>query len=204
MKLPLAEDAGDRVDLCSPHRQSLNKFDLCEMWLVWHGVDPSLKWSRKDGDCVRKGMQFGKASTVVDAAHPACILKTKKQHQWAVWSTSSLVLHSNNLSVGFVYVFFLTCNILLSLLMGGGQNHIMGLSDMVMIKDNHISTAGGIINAIKSYGRDHDSCGSRQCAVCSVSSQVGIDHLEDIVMAVNIIVLNTKTENDFFKNGFFC
>ncbi|MEI7663281.1 MAG: carboxylating nicotinate-nucleotide diphosphorylase [Bacteroidota bacterium] len=31
---------------------------------------------------------------------------------------------------------------------GGGQNHRMGLYDMVMIKDNHVDYAGGIIPAI--------------------------------------------------------
>lgn len=32
--------------------------------------------------------------------------------------------------------------------MGGGQNHRMGLYDMVLIKDNHIDAAGGISNAV--------------------------------------------------------
>ena len=32
---------------------------------------------------------------------------------------------------------------------GGGENHRMGLYDMIMLKDNHIDYAGGIINAIK-------------------------------------------------------
>lgn len=32
---------------------------------------------------------------------------------------------------------------------GGGTNHRIGLYDMVMIKDNHISVAGGITNAVK-------------------------------------------------------
>jgi nicotinate-nucleotide pyrophosphorylase (carboxylating) len=32
---------------------------------------------------------------------------------------------------------------------GGAHNHRMGLYDMVMIKDNHISVAGGILNAVK-------------------------------------------------------
>jgi nicotinate-nucleotide pyrophosphorylase (carboxylating) len=32
---------------------------------------------------------------------------------------------------------------------GGGTNHRMGLYDMVMIKDNHISVAGGIKNAVQ-------------------------------------------------------
>jgi len=33
--------------------------------------------------------------------------------------------------------------------MGGGENHRMGLYDMIMIKDNHIDFAGGINNAIE-------------------------------------------------------
>lgn len=32
---------------------------------------------------------------------------------------------------------------------GGGENHRMGLFDMILIKDNHIDFAGGIENAIK-------------------------------------------------------
>lgn len=32
---------------------------------------------------------------------------------------------------------------------GGGENHRMGLFDMIMLKDNHIDFAGGITNAIK-------------------------------------------------------
>ncbi len=43
--------------------------------------------------------------------------------------------------------------------MGGGENHRMGLFDMVMIKDNHIRAAGGITAAVKkireSYGASY-------------------------------------------------
>jgi nicotinate-nucleotide pyrophosphorylase (carboxylating) len=38
--------------------------------------------------------------------------------------------------------------------MGGGQNHRIGLYDMVMVKDNHIDAAGSItaaVNAVRSY-----------------------------------------------------
>lgn len=33
--------------------------------------------------------------------------------------------------------------------MGGGQNHRIGLFDMILIKDNHITSAGGIGSAVK-------------------------------------------------------
>ncbi|KAE8637515.1 hypothetical protein CSA_004748 [Cucumis sativus] len=63
---------------------------------------------------------------MADAASPACILETRK-------TAPGLRLVDK-----------------WAVLIGGGQNHRMGLFDMVLIKDNHISAAGGISNAIKS------------------------------------------------------
>ncbi|KAL6957995.1 Quinolinate phosphoribosyltransferase [decarboxylating] 1a, partial [Sarracenia purpurea var. burkii] len=170
IKLALAEDAGDRGDVTcmatipadmEVEAHFLAKEDgvvagiaLAEM--VFSEVDPALKvdWARKDGDYIQKGLQFGKVhgrahnvvvaervvlnfmqrmsgiatltKAMADAAHPACILETRKTapglrlvDKWAV-------------------------------LIGGGQNHRMGLFDMVMIKDNHISIAGGVRNALRS------------------------------------------------------
>ena len=45
---------------------------------------------------------------------------------------------------------------------GGGENHRMGLYDMVMIKDNHIAAAGGITAAVTrtaEYLRSHGMVG---------------------------------------------
>ena len=36
-----------------------------------------------------------------------------------------------------------------AVLMGGGNNHRIGLFDMVMIKDNHVTAAGGVVPAIQ-------------------------------------------------------
>lgn len=38
---------------------------------------------------------------------------------------------------------------------GGGRNHRMGLSDMVLIKDNHIDGAGGITEAVRRVRETH-------------------------------------------------
>jgi nicotinate-nucleotide pyrophosphorylase (carboxylating) len=38
---------------------------------------------------------------------------------------------------------------------GGGQNHRMGLHDMVLIKDNHIDGAGGITEAVQRVRKTH-------------------------------------------------
>lgn len=42
---------------------------------------------------------------------------------------------------------------------GGGENHRMGLYDMVLIKDNHIALTGGIAEAVK---RARENMGSRK------------------------------------------
>ncbi|XWS34508.1 hypothetical protein CRYUN_Cryun21dG0044400 [Craigia yunnanensis] len=122
IKLALAEDAGNRGDVTcmatipfdmKVDAHFLAKEDgiiagiaLAEM--VFQEVDPSLKveWSRKDGDYVWKGLQFGKVygrahsivvaerialnfmqrmsgivtltKAMADAAHPAYILETRK------------------------------------------------------------------------------------------------------------------------------
>ena len=36
-----------------------------------------------------------------------------------------------------------------AVLIGGGANHRMGLFDMVMIKNNHVDAAGGILPAVR-------------------------------------------------------
>ncbi len=43
--------------------------------------------------------------------------------------------------------------------MGGGQNHRIGLYDMVMIKDNHIDAAGGITAAVEQVRANPDAKG---------------------------------------------
>jgi nicotinate-nucleotide pyrophosphorylase (carboxylating) len=51
---------------------------------------------------------------------------------------------------------------------GGGENHRMGLFDMILIKENHIKAAGGISEAIKKAKakyRSFGSCGKKRIEV---------------------------------------
>ena len=44
-------------------------------------------------------------------------------------------------------------------MIGGGENHRLGLFDMVLVKDNHIAVAGGVANALDAvaqYLRDNN------------------------------------------------
>lgn len=170
IKLALAEDSADRGDVTSlatiassmeVEAQFLAKEDgivggisLAEM--IFHEVDPSLKveWFQKDGDRVNKGLRLGKVygrahsivlaervalnfmqrmsgiatltKAMADAAYPAVILETRK-------TAPGLRLVDK-----------------WAVLIGGGKNHRLGLFDMVLIKDNHISIAGGVTKALKS------------------------------------------------------
>ncbi|XP_019432220.1 PREDICTED: nicotinate-nucleotide pyrophosphorylase [carboxylating], chloroplastic isoform X2 [Lupinus angustifolius] len=169
IKLALAEDAGDRGDVTClatiPSDMEVEAYFLAKedgiiagialAEMIFHEVDPSLKveWSKNDGEFIHKGLQFGKVhgrahniivaervvlnfmqrmsgiatltKAMADAAHPAYILETRK-------TAPGLRLLDK-----------------WAVLIGGGRNHRMGLFDMVMIKDNHISTAGGVTNAIR-------------------------------------------------------
>jgi nicotinate-nucleotide pyrophosphorylase (carboxylating) len=58
--------------------------------------------------------------------------------------------------------------------MGGGENHRMGLFDMVLLKDNHIDFAGGIVPAIEGVHRYMDERG------LSLPVEVEVRSLEDI------------------------
>ncbi|KAK9052218.1 hypothetical protein SSX86_028846 [Deinandra increscens subsp. villosa] len=168
--LALSEDAGDKGDVTClatiPTEMEVEAYFLAKddgivagialAEMIFNEVDPTLKveWFRKDGDDVVRGLKFGKVhgrahsivvaervvlnfmqrmsgiatltKAMADAARPACILETRK--------TAPALRLVDKWAV----------------LIGGGQNHRMGLFDMVMIKDNHISIAGGVSNALKS------------------------------------------------------
>lgn len=170
IQLALSEDAGDLGDVSckatipvdlESEAYFIAKEDgivagiaLAEM--IFAEVDPLLKveWFVKDGDKVHKGLKFGKVQgkahniviaervvlnfmqrmsgiatltkAMAYAAHPAYILETRK-------TAPGLRLVDK-----------------WAVLIGGGKNHRMGLFDMVMIKDNHISAAGGVSKALES------------------------------------------------------
>lgn len=81
-----------------------------------------------------------------------------------------------------------------SVLTGGGTNHRIGLFDMVMIKDNHIKAAGGImpaINKIKSAVSHEIKIEVETTNLDEV--QLAIDSGADIIMLDNMSVEQMKT-----------
>ena len=58
---------------------------------------------------------------------------------------------------------------------GGGENHRIGLFDMVLLKDNHIDFAGGIVPAIKSVKEYLKEKGKNIPIECEVRSLEDVD-----------------------------
>jgi len=71
---------------------------------------------------------------------------------------------------------------------GGGENHRIGLYDMVLIKDNHIKVAGGIRNAVEQIRKQVPS--GIQIEVETTSLE---EVLEALSMKVDIIMLDNMS-----------
>lgn len=80
--------------------------------------------------------------------------------------------------------------------MGGGQNHRFGLFDLVLIKDNHIDAAGGVVQAIDRAKRYLSQTG----AVMNVEVEVrSIAELQEAIGAgPNIILLDNFSVDELF------
>ena len=80
---------------------------------------------------------------------------------------------------------------------GGGSNHRMGLYDMVMIKDNHVDYAGGIVQAIDAVEKYIDRTGKKLKIEIEVRNfvelQQVLDHRKiDRIMLDNFSVKEMK------------
>ena len=94
---------------------------------------------------------------------------------------------------------------------GGGENHRMGLFDMILLKDNHIDFAGGIENAINRCHKYLEAIGKQlkieievrnfdelqQVMKCGGVDRIMLDNfsVEDTRKAVEIISNKYETES---------
>lgn len=123
---------------------------------VFRLVDPQLEvsWSGKDGDHVSTGTRFGvvtgRATSLLVAERVALnfvqrmsgIATATAVMSQAVKGSKAKIIETRKTVPG------LRVLDKWAVLMGGGANHRMGLYDMVMIKDNHVTEAGGITAAV--------------------------------------------------------
>jgi nicotinate-nucleotide pyrophosphorylase (carboxylating) len=176
VELALQEDLGERGDVTSRatisthtqiHGRITAKADgviagLALVEMVYRKVDPAVKvrHSVKDGSHVTRGTAIcdvrGAGQSVLTGERVALnflqrlsgVATLTAQFVGAVAGTKAVILDTRKTTPGWrsLEKYAVEC--------GGGQNHRMGLYDMVMIKDNHIDAAGSItaaVNAVRSY-----------------------------------------------------
>jgi nicotinate-nucleotide pyrophosphorylase (carboxylating) len=156
------EDAGGLALVLAKQDGVLAGIEVCRQ--VFLAVDPAIKADVqiKDGENVELGQVVlaiqGKTRSILAAErtalnflqHLSGIATLTARYVEAVKGTRARILDTRKTTPGLraLEKYAVAC--------GGGQNHRMGLWDMVLIKDNHIEAAGGVADAIrKVMGADH-------------------------------------------------
>lgn len=125
--------------------------------VIFNLVDPTLAFrsSAKDGQVVQKGQIMvevrGDGRCLLASERTALnflgrmsgIATLTRRFVDAVRNTHAVILDTRKTAPGLRYLDKYAVR------MGGGQNHRAGLFDMLLIKDNHISAAGGITQAVQ-------------------------------------------------------
>ncbi|MCZ6706049.1 MAG: carboxylating nicotinate-nucleotide diphosphorylase [Bacteroidetes bacterium] len=132
---------------------------------VFDQVDPSisLDWQLGDGSPIETGQEFGvitgPARAILTAERLALnflqrmsgIATETARYVAAIEGSGAVILDTRKTAPG------LRALDKWAVRLGGGQNHRMGLFDMILIKDNHISAAGGIEEAIEAVKQDNST-----------------------------------------------
>ncbi len=185
---------------------------------IFQKVDKNIKFRilLKDGTKVKKGdivfIVEGKSISILSAERLA--LNFMQRLSGIATATNKMVSQLKGLKTKILDTRKTTPNLRLlekeAVRIGGGENHRMGLYDMIMIKDNHIDFAGGIeqaISATKHYlkknnkklkieieVRNFDEL--NQVIECGGVDRIMLDNFspEDLKKAINIINGRYETE----------
>lgn len=123
---------------------------------VFRQVDPTvqLNWNVADGDAVARGQTIG---TISGSARSILIgerlaLNLLQRMSGIATATRAMVAACGDAPSRILDTRKTVPGLRLldkwAVLQGGGVNHRIGLYDMIMIKDNHIAAAGGIVEAV--------------------------------------------------------
>lgn len=178
VRLALEEDLGEQGDITSratlPAETRLcgrliSKADgiiagLPLVETVYRKIDPAISVQPylQDGDRVQPGTLIcevvgtgqsvltGERTVLNFLRHLSGIATLTSQFVQAVAGTKAVILDTRKTTPGWRSLEKYAVEV------GGGQNHRIGLYDMVMIKDNHIDGAGGITNAVNAVRANPD------------------------------------------------
>ncbi len=155
-EVTIARDSTVRAELVAKEDFTLAGIDVAEV--AFHMLDHDVRFEKifVDGQSVRKGEVIawlkGKASILLQGERVALnllqrmsgIASLTAQYVAEVKGTSTKIVDTRKTVPG------LRALDKYSVRMGGGRNHRIGLFDGVLIKENHITAAGGISAAIGS------------------------------------------------------
>lgn len=134
---------------------------------VMKHVDDDLEfsWTRDDGETIYNGTSFGlvrgEAASILTAERVALNLMQRmsgiasetRRYVNAVRRHGTRILDTRKTAPGLRILDKWAVKL------GGGENHRIGLYDMILIKDNHIAAAGGVANAVaaaRRFAKDND------------------------------------------------
>jgi nicotinate-nucleotide pyrophosphorylase (carboxylating) len=193
--------AGDRRNACMVVKADgvIAGLEVAEM--VFRHFDPQLIWIPKaeDGMAVSKGdiiVEFsasyralltGERTALNFLQRMSGIATASAHYAEAVAGTDTRILDTRKTLPGFRLLDKYAVKA------GGACNHRIGLYDMVMIKDNHISVAGGIEKAVTMIRAAVDSSVKVEVETTSLEEvQQAIDAGADIIMLDNMDTLTMK------------
>ena len=182
IELCIKEDIGDgdHTSLCCiPENEHGRMRLLCKQEgiiagieiaeIVLHRLDPEMRFERilADGDRVRPGdVAFyvsGRLRSLLQAER--ILLNIMQRMSGVATQTAFYVKHLEGLRTRVLDTRKTTPGMRvldkMAVKIGGGENHRIGLFDMILLKDNHIDFAGGIAEAVRgareylrAHGRD--------------------------------------------------
>ncbi len=163
---------------------------LCgQFWfdLVFHKLNPDIviDWQLNDGDTLEKDISVctlsGNAQAILTGERTALnFLQTlsgtatkTKIYVDRISGTHAKILDTRKTLPGMRYAqkYAVRC--------GGGENHRMGLYDAILIKENHIATAGSVSKAVNQAKQQHPT----------IKLEVEVENSEQLKEA-----LNTQTD----------
>ena len=198
IELCIKEDIGDgdHTSLCCiPENEHGRMRLLCKQEgiiagieiaeIVLHRLDPEMRFERilADGDRVRPGdVAFyvsGRLRSLLQAER--ILLNIMQRMSGVATQTAFYVKHLEGLRTRVLDTRKTTPGMRvldkMAVKIGGGENHRMGLFDMILLKDNHIDFAGGIRQAIVGAREYLAARGKNIPIECEVRSLEDIDEV---------------------------
>jgi len=171
-------------------------------------IDKNINFDIKvnDGEHIKKGKECvtfeGNAISILSAER--IILNFMQRMSGISTKTNEFVKTLNNKNIkivdtrktlpGFRYIDKY------SVKMGGGFNHRMGLSDAVMLKENHIKSVGNITDAIKKVKSEIPHTMKVECEVTDLKEvQEAVNAGADIIMLDNMTIEMMQTASKIIR-----